>query len=171
MFSVFLLIGNCTETTEKARRAAKNIGEKIQMYDKGKIILGLIIFVGFFTFPIWYDLANGKAALKEPVLVFPSKENQKECVADTQYMRTKHMILLNDWRYEVVRNGKRIYVSSTHKDFNMSLNKTCLNCHSNASEFCDKCHTYIGVSVYCWDCHVESLPARSEMISQKPESE
>ena len=137
------------------------------MYDSGKIILGLIIFVGLFTSPIWYDLLNGKAALKQPVLVLPSKENQKECVADTAYMRSNHMVLLNNWRYEVVREGKRTYVSDHHKNYDMSLTKTCLNCHSNASKFCDQCHNYIGVSPYCWDCHTEQLPNESVLISSQ----
>ena len=115
------------------------------MYDKGKIIIGLIIFVGLFTSPIWYDLLSGKAALKQPDLVLPSKENQKLCVADSTYMRTNHMTLLNDWRYEVVRLGKRNYISDNHKNFDMSLTGTCLNCHSNAAQFCDQCHNYMGL--------------------------
>jgi hypothetical protein len=141
------------------------------MYDTGKIITGLVIFVGLFTSPIWYDLLNGNAALKQPDLVFPSKENQKLCVADSNYMITNHMTLLNDWRYEVVRQGKRTYTSEYHKNFDMSLTKTCLNCHSNAAQFCDQCHNYIGVSPYCWDCHSEKLhPAEPGLISKKPES-
>lgn len=125
------------------------------MYDAGKIIVGLIIFVGLFTSPIWYDLANGKAALKEPQLVLPQQPNQKECVENTEFMRTNHMVLLNDWRNEVVREGKRTFVSDNHKTYNMSLSGTCLNCHSNTSQFCDQCHNYMGVSPYCWDCHIE----------------
>ncbi len=125
------------------------------MYDAGKIIVGLIIFVALFTSPIWYDLSNGKAALKEPDLLLPSKPDQKECVNSTAFMRDNHMILLNEWRNEVVREGKRIYVSDSRKSFNMSLDKTCLNCHSDASRFCDQCHSYTGVSPYCWDCHLE----------------
>ena len=140
------------------------------MYDTGKIITGLIIFVGLFTSPIWYDLLNGKAALEQPNLVLPSKENQKLCVEDSIYMRTNHMILLNNWRYEVVRQGKRTFIPDDHRNFDMSLTKTCLDCHSNAAQFCDQCHNYIGVSPYCWDCHTEQLPTGSDLISKKPES-
>lgn len=142
------------------------------MYDAWKIIIGLIIFVGLFTSPIWYDLLSGNEALKQPVLVLPTKEDQKECVADTNYMRSNHMVLLNDWRYEVVREGKRIYVSANHKDFDMSLTKTCLNCHSNAAQFCDQCHNYVGISPYCWDCHSEQLhPDKPGLISRNAENE
>jgi hypothetical protein len=31
---------------------------------------------------------------------------------------------------------------------------TCLGCHKNKSEFCDRCHSYSGVDPYCMDCHV-----------------
>lgn len=124
------------------------------MYDSGKIILGLIIFVGLFTSPVWYDLASGKAADK-PNIVLPIKENQKECVNTAAYMREFHMDLLNVWRDKVVRKGIRTYKSNTGKYFEMSLTKTCMNCHSNKSEFCDQCHNYLGVNPYCWDCHVE----------------
>jgi [DsrC]-trisulfide reductase subunit J len=125
------------------------------MYNSGKIIAGLIIFVGLFTSPMWYDLLNGKAALKEPDLVLPSNANQKECVESKEYMRSNHMVLLNDWRFEVVREGKRIFVGNYNKNFDMSLTSTCLDCHSNGSQFCDQCHNYAGITPYCWDCHTE----------------
>ena len=124
------------------------------MYDAGKIIVGLIIFVGLFTSPIWYDIASGEASNK-PNIVLPVNEDMKECVAGTEYMRASHMDLLNEWRDEVVREGKRIYTSPTGKEFEMSLTKTCTNCHYNKTEFCDQCHDYLGVTPYCWDCHVE----------------
>jgi hypothetical protein len=132
------------------------------MYDSGKIIIGLIIFVGLFTSPIWYDLSQGKEALKEPTLILPTNENQKECIRSTEYMRSYHMEMLNDWRYEVVREGKRSFVSSTGKTFNMSLTKTCLNCHSDKAQFCDQCHNYVGVSPYCWECHLEPHNAENK---------
>lgn len=132
------------------------------MYDSGKIITGLIIFVGLFTSPIWYNLSQGKEALKEPNLILPTKENQKECIRSTEYMRSYHMEMLNDWRYEVVREGKRSFVSSTGKIFNMSLTKTCLNCHSDKAQFCDQCHNYVGVSPYCWECHLEPHNAENK---------
>jgi len=133
---------------------------KILMYDSGKIILGLIIFVGLFTSPIWYDLASGKAADK-PNLVLPAKEDQKECVNTAEYMREFHMDLLNVWRDEVVRKGIRTYTSYTGKRYDMSLTNTCTGCHSNTSEFCDQCHNYVGVTPYCWDCHIK--PHSSEI--------
>ncbi len=124
------------------------------MYNSGKIILGLVVFIGFFTSPIWYDLGSGQSS-KKPELVLPLDKNIKECVASTEYMRASHMDLLNEWRDEVVREGNRTYTSPSGKKFEKSLTKTCTNCHSNKTEFCDQCHNYLDVTPYCWDCHVE----------------
>ena len=47
------------------------------MYDAGKIIAGLIIFVLLCTFPVYYSLLTGKAsAVPEPEL--PKKEKPSE---------------------------------------------------------------------------------------------
>jgi len=122
------------------------------MYDAGKIIIGLVIFIALVSFPIWYDAARGdipKSA--DPKII----TTEKECVAPTEYMRASHMDLLNQWRTQVVRNGVRIYTTESGKHYEMSLSHTCMDCHSNKSEFCDECHTYAGVDVYCWDCHIE----------------
>ncbi len=122
------------------------------MYDAGKIILGVIIFLCLITFPFWYNLASGKAAqVPEPEIV----SDAEQCVESTDYMRTKHMNLLDEWRDEVVRNKNRIYVSSNGKQYTMSLSNTCMECHSNKTQFCDRCHDYLGVTPYCWDCHIE----------------
>jgi hypothetical protein len=74
-------------------------------------------------------------------------------------MRADHMTLLNEWRDLVVRENQRTYTATDGTEYEMSLTKTCLDCHSNKEEFCDKCHTYADVSPYCWDCHVESMEA------------
>jgi hypothetical protein len=70
-------------------------------------------------------------------------------------MRAEHMQLLDVWRDSVVRESKRIYVNPEGKEFNMSLSNTCLDCHSNKAEFCDRCHDYASVQPYCWSCHIE----------------
>ncbi len=75
-------------------------------------------------------------------------------------MKSSHMQLLDQWRDEVVRNGKRIYVSSTGKEFNMSLQNTCTKCHAKKAQFCDRCHNYVDSKPNCWDCHIE--PADKE---------
>lgn len=122
------------------------------MYDSGKIILGLLIFLVLITFPIWYNVAGGKATYK-PVLEPAAKGTQ--CVADSVWMRDHHMDLLDDWRETVVREGKRLHKGIDGKLYDMSLTHTCLDCHQDKSQFCDKCHNYLSVEPYCWDCHVD----------------
>ena len=123
------------------------------MYNSGKIITGIVIFLAIFTFPFWSQM--GKAAAKpEPKL--PAKEVATKCVMDTQYMRTSHMVMLNDWRDSVVRDGNRDYKSEADgKAYTMSLSNTCMECHTDKAKFCDSCHNYLGVKPYCWDCHLE----------------
>jgi len=124
------------------------------MYNSGKILIGIIVFLILFTSPIWYDLVIGNPTIK-PSLVLPTGEDQKECVMSAEYMRDNHMELLNVWRDDAVRMGNRTFTTSSGKKFEMSLTKTCLGCHSNKAEFCDQCHNYLGVSPYCWECHVD----------------
>ena len=128
------------------------------MNDKKWIILGLVIFLGLLTFPLWYNFAikAGKAApAPTPVLTEKAKA-AKECVMSKAYMTTEHMQLLDLWRTSVVRDAKRIFVNEQGKAFNMSLSNTCLDCHSNKAEFCDSCHNYASVRPYCFDCHIDN---------------
>jgi hypothetical protein len=143
------------------------------MYDFGKIIAGLVIFVGLFTSPFWYDLSSS-TALQTPNPVLPTKADQNECVASLEFMRRDHMALLNEWRTEVVRDGITYYRSANGREFEMRYTKTCLGCHPDPSQFCDQCHNYIGVSLYCWDCHNKPAlqrqgPQLAEILSPKSE--
>lgn len=127
------------------------------MYDKGKIIAGVLIFLALFTIPFWYSQATGDAGKKlnsDSALEELRAEN-KTCVESLGYMRSKHMDLLNNWRNEVVRQESRVYVSKAYgTTFDKSLTDTCLEqCHTNKAEFCDQCHSYVGVQPGCWDCH------------------
>ncbi len=121
------------------------------MYDTGKILTGLAIFLCLVTFPAWYQVAGGKTTLA-PEIILPADE--KQCVEPTEYMRANHMELLLDWRDSVVRQGIRNYTASNGKEYNMSLTGTCLDCHKNKEEFCDRCHDYLGEKPTCWSCHI-----------------
>jgi len=124
------------------------------MYDAGKIIAGLAIFLILMLSPFLYN--RGDAGLQpnpvKPVAEGP--EGVKECVKDTQYMRTSHMVLINEWRDEVLREGKREQVPAGGKMYEKSLMMGCLACHTDKKKFCDECHTYASVTPYCWDCHI-----------------
>ena len=131
-----------------------------KMYNKGAIVTGLLIFAVIVTFPVWY---NHLKAAPAPKLEYTEKAKAAEkCVESTEYMKAEHMQLLDIWREKVVREGKRTYVNPEGKSFNMSLSNTCLDCHSNKAEFCDRCHNYASVSPYCWDCHLDNSKAEEK---------
>ncbi len=122
------------------------------MYDGGKIIIGLIIGIGLFLSPFFYNA--GKAAkAPEPELTAMAKE-AKVCVAQKSYMRESHFTLLDEWRHTSVRDGERYYTAWDGKKYYKSLQVTCMDCHSNKTKFCDQCHNYVDVNPYCWDCHI-----------------
>jgi [DsrC]-trisulfide reductase subunit J len=131
------------------------------MFDTGKVLVGLSIFLILLTFPFWY----GKGRTAPPDLSLDTPEIQKlsvkACIESTPYMKASHMELLNGWRDAVVRDGKQLYVNHEGKKFTMSLSQTCLGCHSNKEKFCDTCHTYSGVMPRCWSCHVVPKEGRA----------
>jgi hypothetical protein len=128
---------------------------KKKMYDQGKVFAGLAIFVVLLTFPFWFNL--GGAAPAPEIKLSAKAEAAKACVEPN--MTVAHMQLLDTWRDTVVRSAQRIYVNSSGKQFEMSLSNTCLDCHVEKAEFCDKCHNYAAVSPYCWDCHIDPKEA------------
>jgi len=122
------------------------------MQDKGKVITGLVVFFGLLSFPFWYTVASGNAGY------VPSLEKAvkgEDCVLPKESMRAKHMELLNDWRDLAVREGVRGFDTGDGRHFDMSLTRTCLDCHASKAGFCDQCHDYLGVQPYCWDCHLD----------------
>lgn len=128
------------------------------MNDKKWIVAGLAIFVALFTFPLWYNLLIevGKAAPAPEVVLTEKAQAAGKCIMSTEYMTTEHMQLLDQWRHQVVRNAKREFVNAEGQVFNMSLSNTCLDCHANKAQFCDRCHDYASVRPYCWDCHIDN---------------
>ena len=124
------------------------------MKDKKFIYGGVIIFIIIATFPFWYN--RGKAAPAPELELTAAAKAAEVCVRSTEYMRAEHMQLLDLWRDSVVRRGDRTYVNPSGKEFNMSLSNTCLDCHSNKAQFCDRCHDYASVRPYCWDCHIDN---------------
>ena len=119
------------------------------MYNRDKVIPGIIIFVLFFTVPIWL---NFFAKAKEiPVIEVPK---DKKCVESKEFMRAYHMKLLIEWRDMAIREGKRFYISSNGEKYEISLQKTCMGCHESRENFCAKCHEFTGVHLDCWYCHI-----------------
>ena len=94
------------------------------MYNKGKIIIGLVIFVVFFTSPFLYGLVKSSPP-PEPELS-PKAKEAKLCVETKEFMKESHMQLLNQWRDEAIRNGQRLYVATDGKEYVVSLQNTCM---------------------------------------------
>ncbi len=128
------------------------------MYNAKYIIPGLAVFVGIVTLPIWLnfcspDYTYPDVALPKQPVVF-NGEARTDCVEPGAWMRANHMELLISWRDAALRDEKRVYVASDGKKWETSLQNTCMACHSNKADFCDKCHDTNSVNPYCWDCHV-----------------
>jgi len=125
------------------------------MNDRVKIYAGAAIFLGIVLFPVWYNSASGKAAYRPEIIVKTKNvPGRDKCVMPVEYMLASHMTLLRDWREAVVRTGDRSSTGIDGRRYQRSLTETCLDCHSNKSSFCDRCHDYAGVQPDCWDCHV-----------------
>ncbi len=121
------------------------------MYDRGKILAGIGLFLALALFPVWRSLLARPPALPEPKL--PARE--QACVAPKGTMRAAHMEILNAWRTAVVRSGVRMTRTADGREVRMSLTGTCMRCHADRKQFCDTCHNALAVSPVCWNCHVE----------------
>jgi hypothetical protein len=122
------------------------------MYNTGKVLIFLLVFVLFVVFPFLYGAAqegDGTPPKIDPLT------NDKACVESVEFMRAWHMDMLNEWRDEVVREASRDYVSSDNTPYKKSLTLTCMKCHKDEEKFCGECHNYVGVEPYCWDCHID----------------
>lgn len=75
-----------------------------------------------------------------------------KCVRDEAYMKRNHMDELKHHRDDTLRKGIRTK--------EMSL-QGCVDCHADKRTnsvlgkdgFCQKCHSYAGVSLDCFECH------------------
>lgn len=121
------------------------------MYNAKAVIIGIVIFVAVFSSPFWTSWI-GQDYTKTGV-VLPAGE--KQCIEDTEFMRAQHMRLLDEWRDQALRVENRVYESALNgKKWVISLQNTCMKCHSNYTEFCEKCHVANSVYPYCWTCHI-----------------
>ena len=128
------------------------------MSDKPKILLGIAIFLALILFPIWYSAASGGTG-EMPELNVGTDE--PECVRDKAWMRANHMDLLDEWRDEVVRGDGPAFFEFKGQQTEKSLSRTCMSCHTDYAGFCQRCHDYMSVTPYCWDCH--NKPSASGM--------
>lgn len=59
-----------------------------------------------------------------------------------------------EFRSSVDKPDQRFHTGGA-KQVEMSLQNTCMDCHSNKKDFCDQCHNYTNVNPFCWDCHLQ----------------
>ena len=94
---------------------------------------------------------DGKSS-RVPVPQHADKKGDK-CVRDEDYMRRHHMDLLKHQRDETMRKGIRTTQYSL---------KNCIECHASKKNnsvigsnenFCQSCHSYVGVRLDCFECH------------------
>ncbi|MGO9942721.1 MAG: cytochrome c3 family protein [Rhodoblastus sp.] len=86
----------------------------------------------------------------------PAKGQGEHCVADTDFMRRNHMLMMLDHRKEAVHEGIRAPQYSL---------AGCVSCHSvkgadgkavsfaSPDHFCRSCHGYAAVKIDCFECH------------------
>ncbi len=128
------------------------------MYNSKAVYIGIVVFLVVCTSPFWAGIGSGD--YKKPEITLPEEAKGRECVEPVAFMRAEHMQLLNEWRDQALRHDTRVYESSTGKKWEISLQNTCLKCHDNYEQFCDKCHVTNNVDPYCWTCHI--LPKGSK---------
>ncbi len=120
------------------------------MYDKGTVLTGLAIFLVLALSAVGYNMIAGDNNKPEP----EKPKGYTSCVLEKSEMAKSHMQLLNQWRDEVIRDGKREMVPAGDLMVEKSLQNGCLHCHTSKVKFCDRCHEYASVYPYCWDCHI-----------------
>lgn len=124
------------------------------MSSRTRIGLGLLVFLLLGAYPVWNGLASDAQPERPALAKAVDSVGTTMCIEDTTWMKAHHQALLNDWRTLVVRDGQRTWTSSTGRTWDISLESTCLTCHSNSETFCTRCHDYANVQPTCWDCHV-----------------
>jgi len=97
------------------------------MYDRGKIILALVLFVAAAMFPIWANLATART---------PDKPGLKpvEPYVDKSLTPPTFHLPLEKWR----ANHLRVVKKGEHSRYE------CVLCHE-PPRHCHQCHSYIGI--------------------------
>jgi len=123
------------------------------MYKGGKIIASLIIFVGLFTIPFFYNMGKANAGPEVNLQQLEYMQSVEPAID----MIAEHPQLFNQWRNEAVREGKTVYVNSEGQSFDMSIEK--LAGSDSSKQLCASCHDYLAVQPTCWSCHIEPKEA------------
>lgn len=125
---------------------------------RDRLIVGVVAAIAALVvaWPAWSRVAGWNRP-EPPAIERPA--GGARCIEPVAFMRASHMTLLADWRERAVRQGVRTYRATDGREFDISLSRTCLQCHQDKTKFCDRCHDYAAVSPGCWDCHLAPAPA------------
>jgi len=141
-----------------------------KLFNFKAVFIGVVIFVVLVTSPLWKNLGQvipGPDPQLNTAAIMKLPEKDRTCVESKEYMRANHMLLLGEWRDEVVRDANRDYVNSKGKKYLASLSNNCMECHSNKSQFCDQCHNYVAVVPNCWGCHWEKEKEKKQVAQSE----
>lgn len=114
----------------------------------GAMLLGGFLLAG--AVPALSQESDGAGKVPMPNV---SDRKGDKCIRDEAYMRRHHMDMLKHKRDLTMRKGIR-----TKED---SL-QNCISCHANQKtnsvigskdNFCQSCHSYVGVKLDCFECH------------------
>jgi predicted CXXCH cytochrome family protein len=122
------------------------------------------VSVGLFWAQVEVRAADANATGRVPMPQIPKAQGER-CVADTDFMRRNHMMILMHQRDDTVHLGLR------RPEFSL---QDCLSCHavagadglpvaySDAKHFCRSCHDYAAVTVDCFECHTSRPESKSK---------
>lgn len=115
----------------------------------------MLVMAGFYIQGVMAGGSSDRAVTKSAKAA-PAAVDSTVCIAPKEYMRAHHMQVLDRWRFDSVRDGKRTHVTADGRRFEKSLN-TCLGCHAQNPMFCFMCHQYANVKPTCWNCHLSPM--------------
>lgn len=117
------------------------------MYKGGRIIASLIIFVAVLSFPFFYNMGKANAGPE----VDPQQLAYLQSIEPALNMTASHPQLFNQWRDQLVRDGKTVYINSEGKKIDINIEK--LAASGPSGQFCVSCHEYTAVKITCTSCH------------------
>jgi hypothetical protein len=128
--------------------------------DGGRVVGGVAILLSVAAGPAWMGSAHG-VRIAGPA----TPRGSAGCVEARDDMRKNHPALLARWREQAVRLGERVQRTADGRRLPIDLTETCLGCHGTASDFCERCHAQVAVTLSCWQCHAQSARATSAATS------
>ena len=128
-------------------------------------IAGLAL-LAFSAFAFADEDSSKKLSLKPDV---PHPTNgSTECVEPEDEMKKNHMNYILDQRDETMYEGIRT------KQYSL---KECINCHvpkdstarfGDDQHFCSSCHNFVGVSIDCFQCHMDRPMVGAKPLGKNP---